>query len=389
MNILFCTTSQVSEQKGGTERITARISNGLRERGHKCYSAYKSPISKDFPLTEFEDSINVRNESLELFLISHQINVIIVQKMTRDIKIMRKIIKEHQINCKIISVLHFNPGYEEFKITWKNALCSLKDSNSIPEILKGLIRFGLFPFYNFIYPLRNRDLYRTVYNYSDKVVLLSNRFINEYRDYAKIKDEVKFETIPNALSFDHYYNTENLSAKKKQVLIVSRLDEIQKRISLSIRIWAALEKDLELTNWQLKIVGHGDAEPDYKKLVKDLGVKRISFEGRQNPLPYYQESSIFMMTSAYEGWGLTLTEAQQMGCVPIAYNSYSSVFDIINNGKNGYIIDNNDFKDYVYKMRLLMTNNIIRYDMARRAILSSKRFELPHIIDSWENLICK
>lgn len=389
MNILFCTTSQVSEQKGGTERITARISNDLRERGHKCFSAYKSPISKDFPLTEFNGTINARNESLRDFILMNQINVIVVQKMTRDVVKIRKVIKEHQINCKIISVLHFNPGYEEFKITWKNALCSLKDPNSIPEILKGLIRFGLFPFYKFFYPLRNRDLYRTVYNYSDKVVLLSNRFVNEYRDYAKIKDEVKFETIPNALSFDYYFDTEKLDNKKKQVLIVSRLDEIQKRISLSIRIWAAIEKISELSDWQLRIVGHGDAEPDYKKLVKDLGLKRISFEGRQDPLSYYQESSIFMMTSAYEGWGLTLTEAQQMGCVPIAFDSYSSVFDIIDNGKNGFIIENNNLEKYIYKMKILMSNKKQRNEMALQAILSSKRFELPHIIDFWENLICK
>jgi glycosyltransferase involved in cell wall biosynthesis len=309
--------------------------------------------------------------------------------MTRDIKIMRKIIKEHQINCKIISVLHFNPGYEEFKITWKKAFQSFNRSNRISEIIKGCIRIGFFPLYKIFYPLRNKELYKTVYEYSDKVVLLSNRFVNEYRDYAKIKDEVKFETIPNALSFDFYYNTENLSAKKKQVLIVSRLDEIQKRISLSIQIWAALEKNTELTDWHLKIVGHGEAETDYKKMVKDLGLKRISFEGRQNPLNYYKESSIFMMTSAYEGLGLTLTEAQQMGCIPIAFDSYSSVFDIIENGKNGYIIKNNNLEDYICKMKSLMTNKNLRNNMAHQAILSSKRYELPQIIDNWEHIICK
>lgn len=389
MNILFCTTSQVSEQKGGTERITARISNGLKLRGHNCYSAYKSPISKVFPLTEFEDSINVRNKSLEHFLISHQINVIIVQKMTRDVIIIRKIIKENRINCKIISVLHFNPGYEELKISWKYAFRSLKTSNIISDKLKGLIRIGLFPFYKLLYPLRNKELYRTVYNYSDKVVLLSNRFVNEYKEYAKLKDDLKFETIPNALSFDNYFETEKLKDKKKQVLIVSRLDEIQKRISLSIQIWAALEKDSELTDWQFMIVGHGDAEADYKKMVKDLGLKRIWFEGRQNPLNYYKESRIFMMTSAYEGWGLTLTEAQQMGCVPIAFDSYSSVYDIIDNGKNGYIIENNNLEDFKCKMKILMTNDSLRNNLAHQAILSSKRFELSHIIDSWEKLICK
>ena len=389
MNILFCTTSQVSEQKGGIERITARISNGLRERGHKCYSAYKSTIPKDFPLTEFDDTINARNNSLTDFIFKHQINVIIVQKMTRDVIKMRKIIEENHINCKIISVLHFNPGYEEKIISFKYAIRLFKNSNGIKQKIRGGIRIGTFPFYKFFYPLRNKELYRTIYNYSDNVILLSQKNINEYKLYTKIKDDSKFIVIPNALSFNQFFDPNKLEEKQKQALIVSRLDEITKRISIAIRIWAALEKDPDLLDWQLKIVGHGIAENDYKTLIKKLGLKRITLEGRQNPLTYYQDSSIFMMTSAYEGWGLTLTEAQQMGCVPIAFNSYSSVYDIIDNGKNGFIVENNNLEDFISTMKLLMTTKELRNTIARQAILTSKRFELSQIINSWEVIVCK
>ena len=94
------------------------------------------------------------------------------------------------------------------------------------------------------------------------------------------------------------------------------------------------------------------------------------------------------MTSAYEGWGLTLTEAQQMGCVPIAFDSYSSVFDIIENGKNGFIIENHNLEKYIYKMKLLMSNKKQRNEMALQSISLSKRYELPIIIKLWEELIC-
>jgi glycosyltransferase involved in cell wall biosynthesis len=50
------------------------------------------------------------------------------------------------------------------------------------------------------------------------------------------------------------------------------------------------------------------------------------------------------MTSAYEGWGLTLTEAQQMGVVPIAFDSFGAVYDIIENEYNGLIIPNSTDK---------------------------------------------
>lgn len=48
MNILFVTVFEVSEQKGGTERTTARISNELRKKGHKCFSLFEKAIGQQF-----------------------------------------------------------------------------------------------------------------------------------------------------------------------------------------------------------------------------------------------------------------------------------------------------------------------------------------------------
>ena len=45
-----------------------------------------------------------------------------------------------------------------------------------------------------------------------------------------------------------------------------------------------------------------------------------------------------MMTSSFEGWGLTLTEAQQYGCVPLAFHSFASLTDIITDKVNGFAI---------------------------------------------------
>lgn len=47
MRVLFYTTFEVSPYKGGTERITSSISNGLRNYfGHNCYSAYSVRIEE-------------------------------------------------------------------------------------------------------------------------------------------------------------------------------------------------------------------------------------------------------------------------------------------------------------------------------------------------------
>lgn len=69
-----------------------------------------------------------------------------------------------------------------------------------------------------------------------------------------------------------------------------------------------------------------------------LVLKNVLFEGRQNPLSYYRRAAVFLMTSLFEGFGVTLTEAQQMGVVPMAMDSFEAVHDIINHRVSG--IDN-------------------------------------------------
>lgn len=148
-----------------------------------------------------------------------------------------------------------------------------------------------------------------------------------------------------------------------------------------------IEQQPSLNDWNLIIVGHGDEyEDEYKKIVKTKKMKRVLFKGRQNPIPYYRRASIFLMTSLFEGWGLTLTEAQQYGVVPIAFNSYASLSDIITDGENGFIIPNNNLQIYVNKLMYLMQNENKRIYMATKAIQSSKRFEINKICNDWVEL---
>lgn len=136
-------------------------------------------------------------------------------------------------------------------------------------------------------------------------------------------------------------------------MIVARLDEHSKRLSLALRIWHEVE-NRGYGDWKLTIVGHGPDEMYYRTLADELQLKNISFEGRQEPLEYYRRASIFMMTSAYEGWGITLLEAQQMGVVPVVFDSYVALHDIVGNGVNGIIVENGNLDKYVEQLTALM-----------------------------------
>lgn len=103
-----------------------------------------------------------------------------------------------------------------------------------------------------------------------------------------------------------------------------------------MRIWEKVEK--ACPGWHLDIVGDGPDAELLKDSAQKLGLSRIVFHGFQNPGPYYSRASIFCMTSTFEGFGLVLVEAMQHGCVPIAFDSYPAVRDIISHGENGILI---------------------------------------------------
>ena len=283
--------------------------------------------------------------------------------------------------------MHFSPGYEEKALRFKTFYNELKKGQSQKENIKNVLRVFGYPLYKILYPLRNRQLYRTVYQYSDKTVLLSKSFLTEYRNYASLKSIDRLAIIPNALSYDQFLFLDDISNKKKQVLIVARLVETPKRLSIALKVWRIIENNTQFKDWNLKIVGHGNDIGFYKKLVSELKLERVEFCGRQNPLTYYEESRIFMMTSAYEGWGLTLTEAQQFGCIPIAIRSFSSLSDIISNGINGIVLEGTSITKYADALMNLMNDDNLQLSMAQKSILLSKRFELNSIVNLWEKII--
>lgn len=94
-----------------------------------------------------------------------------------------------------------------------------------------------------------------------------------------------------------------------------------------------------------------------------------------------------MMTSRSESWGLTLTEAQQMGVVPIAFDTYASLREIITNGQDGVVVKEGNVDVYINRMLDLMRNDAERQRMARQAIVSSQRFSQEKVAEKWWNLL--
>ena len=223
--------------------------------------------------------------------------------------------------------------------------------------------------------------------HTDKYIFLSPAFQRQYEQFANYKNtNSQLGAIPNPLVYPNEMRPEDLQSKEKSVLLVGRMVEIQKRITRAIKIWRAIENDPRLDEWNFRIVGEGPDLAMYKQLAEALGLKRISFEGFRNPQPYYKQAAIFMMTSAFEGFPMTLVEAQQCGVVPVVMDSYLSLHDIVETGYNGIIVSNEDLTGYVNKMKELMTDTSLREKLAMNGLHSCRRFCVEEIVNNWEEL---
>ena len=151
-----------------------------------------------------------------------------------------------------------------------------------------------------------------------------------------------------------------------------------------LEIWRRLFK--AFPDWCLTIVGGGAALDSAKRMAKKMGLDRVSFEGFQDPRPYYERAAIFCMTSAWETFGLVLVEAMNYGCVPVAFNSYAAAADIIDDGENGILVPPMDCEKYANALAALMHDSALRERMAEAAQEKSLTFSINNTIDRWENL---
>ena len=392
MNICFYTGKEVSPEIGGTERITASIAAGLSKYyGIHCYSIYTMKIDDKFRKYEFDATLFLKNHQQEYsrlveFLRDNQIDVLINQGAFDLCLLFKKATSE--TGAKLITVHHFDPGYEENFVTFHSILSQIRKKKNPLRKMWNIAKIPYYPIKKMKYIRGVPATYNEAYVNSDKVVLLSEKFRDDFLSYGGvIGGGDKIRVVPNCVSFDEFFDMNNYSEKEKTVLIVSRLDEVQKRISLALRIWNSLCSDGKYQDWKLLIVGHGDYEHEYKAYVKRHGLTNVSFEGTQEPQSYYRKSSIFMLTSSHEGWGLTLTEAQQFGCVPLAFNSYKSLSDIITDKRNVYIIEDLDMETYKKRMQSLMDNINLRKEMASHAIEDSKRYTPSVVCERWHKLL--
>lgn len=219
------------------------------------------------------------------------------------------------------------------------------------------------------------------------------------RVFDKYKDKIKFlwltkQTMLDAVDYgitDSYYiynavrfKTDKIAdvINNKKLITIARLSP-EKRIDLMVDIVEEIFKDKRFKNWTLEIFGNGTEESLIKKHIKNY--KQIKLMGvTNNPKKELLSSSINLNTSSYEGFSLSILEANECGVPTLSLDFGESVHEQILNNQTGIIVESKE--DYINKLKELMLDEKKLLQLSKNVKEFSNNFHIEKIIDKWLDL---
>ena len=400
MNILqvtnsVCAAAEVN-QLSGLYRVVTQLSRFfVCQCGDVCFNAYlydghlkRAEYFSDGILLDAPDFSKFSAFLKENKINIVQINLLVYPRYCQDISKICDICHENGI--KVIQCFHFMPGSEGMSHgSLEEVLYHLSVKEKVWDKTKKYLISTFQPYSRKIVLSILKQRYLKSFQCTDKIVLFSEPYIDRYLQIIHKKERDRFAIIPNPLPFSEILDKDEIIQKKKEVIIVGRTREPDKRLSYALKVWKLVENNPQLNDWILTIVGGGYDENFYHWLVKKYNLSRISFVGLQDPRPYYKRAAILMSTSTHEGWPMIFMEAMPLGCCCLAFDSYDSVHDIFRDGHDGCIVPENDIQGYYERMASLMSNEEKRIQMGMNAIDSSARFSMEIIGNRWKELFEK
>lgn len=370
MKIVYCIPALANS--GGMERVLSYKANYLAELGHEIHIITSDQMDRPlfFPL---DSRIQLHDLG-----INHEENnnTTLWRKLSQGIG---KELRHRRRLRALLMRLKANVVISMFGLE-ANFLPSIPDgSRKILEFhfskLKRL-QYGRTGLWRLIDLWRTKLDERTVVRYDDFVVLT-----HEDRDLWG--DLPNIHVIPNPLPFE----SETVSSLEHKRVIAAGRYNYQKNFAALIDIWAMVAS--ELPDWHLDIYGDGEEREPLQRQIDRLGLgERITLRHPTKDMPKaYLESSIYVMTSHYEGLPMVLLEAQTMGLPIISYACQCGPRDIIEDGQTGYLIPMGDQKAFADALLRLAHDPETRSRMGRAAKEASLRYRVEPIMQAWQQLL--
>lgn len=188
--------------------------------------------------------------------------------------------------------------------------------------------------------------------------------------------------IANPLSF---YPERSSQLTNKKVIAVGK-QGYQKGYDLLLPAWKLVTE--KHPDWQLSIYGKKDSSQGLETQAKELNIQdHISFCDPEKGIEQkYLESSIYVMSSRFEGFGMVLIEAMACGVPCVSFDCNYGPADIIQDGKDGFLVTNGDTDAFADKVIKLIVDEDLRKIMGAKAKENVKRYLPEEIVPQWDVL---
>ena len=188
--------------------------------------------------------------------------------------------------------------------------------------------------------------------------------------------------IPNPLSF----SPQTISPlTNKRVIAVGRY-VYQKGFDMLLHAWKIVEE--KCPEWHLDIYGDGNRTP-YDEMVDALEIdrNRCHLNGVTNNIQMeYANSSVFVVSSRFEGLSMAMLEAISYGLPLVAFACPCGPRDVVLDGENGYLVENGNVSQLADKLISIMQDPETRKSMSIKAKEKSERYKIEHLARKWQNL---
>ena len=170
----------------------------------------------------------------------------------------------------------------------------------------------------------------------------------------------------------------------KSAIFVGRFSK-QKDVGSLLRIWAFVHQ--RHPDWCLHIYGgYGEEQDSMIAKIKQMDANIQVHEATSDIMEKYKESSILLLTSCYEPFGLVLPEAMSCGLPVVAFDCPYGPADIITDGIDGFLVKSGDINYFVDKVCFLLENEALREKMGRAGQQTSQRYDASRVMPMWKNL---
>ena len=211
----------------------------------------------------------------------------------------------------------------------------------------------------------------------DQVVALCKTDQKKWSRYCR---HVTYIYNPLTIQTDWHSDCTN-----KKVIAVGRLHK-QKGFDYLIDAWSIIHS--EYPDWTLEIYGEGGLRNALQAQIDRNGLSGAVFlKGKTNDIvSKYLDSSIFVLSSRDEAFGLVITEAEACGLPVVTFDCPSAPAELVEDGVNGYVVPMGDVKGLAQRVMNLMGDEEVRKRMGAESVRVAKMYDMSTIAEQWKRL---